>query len=207
MIKAVLMDLDGVLVNAVVLHYVALNKSLKKICSFELTYDEHFKELNGLPTKRKLEQLTAQGRVQLSDHQKIFDLKQYHTTETINETINLDYTKIELHKYIKSLELKSACITNSIRDTAYLMLQRSGQLEHLDFVISNEDIRYAKPNSEGYITAMVRLGVYPNECIVIEDSDHGYESAKNTGSFVFRVSGPEEVNLENFKKFKEGIKC
>ncbi len=167
----------------------------------------HFKELNGLPTKAKLKKLTEQNRVKLEDHNKIFDLKQKYTIETINEIINTDYTKIELHKYIKSLGLNLICVTNSIKETATLMLSRSGQLEYLDFIISNEDIKYAKPFSEGYITAMIRLGVYPNECIIVEDSDHGYESAKNTGAFVWRVSGPEEVNLENFKKFKESIGC
>jgi len=207
MIKAIFFDLDGVLIDAVQLHYLSLNKSFKQICNFELTYNEHFKELNGLPTKKKLDRLTQDGRVDIKDHKKIFDLKQHYTIETIKETINLDYTKIELHKYIKSLELKSACITNSIRETCVLMLQRSGQFEYLDFVISNQDIQYAKPNSEGYITAMVRMNVYPSECIIVEDSDHGYESAKNTGAYVWRVSDPEKVNLENFKKFKKGLSC
>lgn len=205
MIKAILADLDGVLCDAVELHYISINKALKNICAFELTHDEHFKDLNGLPTKKKLEILTLQERVKLEDHQKIFDLKQQYTIETINEIITLDAEKIELMRYIRFCGLKSVCVTNSIRETALLMLKKCGVLPYLEFVISNEDVKYAKPFSEGYINAMVRLNAFPHEVIIVEDSPHGIQAAKNTGAYVWEVSGPEEVNLENFKKFKESL--
>lgn len=204
-IKAIFFDLDGVLIDMVEGHYISLNKALRKICNFELSRDEHFKDLNGLSTKNKLKKLTEDGRVKLKDHENIFDLKQHFTKETINEIVKVDEEKITLHKYIKSLYLKSACVTNSINETARLMLSKSGQLKYLSFVISNEDIKHAKPYSEGYINAMIRLNAFPHEVIIVEDSDHGYTSAKNTGANVWRVSGPEEVNMENFNKFKESL--
>lgn len=206
MIKAIFFDLDGVLIDMVQGHYIALNKALKDVYGFELTYNEHFDYLNGLPTKKKLEKLTKDGRIKLEDHLLIFNKKQFYTKEIIND-MPRKQRKIVLHQYIKENKLYSVCVTNSIRETAELMLKQTGQFERLDLLISNEDIKKAKPNSEGYITAMVKFGVYPNECIIVEDSPHGYESAKNTGAFVWRVSGPEEVNLENFKKFKESIIC
>lgn len=202
MIKAILFDLDGVLVDMVQGHYISLNKALKDICGFELTHEEHFKELNGLPTKKKLEKLTHEGRVNINDHQKIFDLKQHYTKEVINEIITIDNSKIELFEYIKSLKLKSACVTNSIRDTATLMLKNAGILSYLEFIICNEDT-IPKPSAQGYIKTIDRLNIKPKECIIVEDSDHGIRAAINSGSNLWKVKNSEEVIINNFKKTYE----
>ncbi len=207
MIKAFLTDLDGCMVSMVEGHYISLNKSLKHFCSFELSRKEHFENFNGLTTKTKLDRLIEQKRIKLEDKEKIFNLKQDYTKETINEFITIDQSKIEMLKYIKSSGLKTACVTNSINETCILMLQKVGIYDLLDFIVCNNDVKYPKPNSEGWIQALVKFNCYPSETIICEDSDHGFESAKNTGAFVWRVKDQDEVTLDNFKKFKESIEC
>ncbi len=207
MIKSFLTDLDGCMVNMVEGHYISLNKALRHLCSFELSRKEHFEDFNGLTTKTKLDKLIEQNRIKIEDKEKIFSLKQDYTKETINEIITVDESKVELLRYIKSLGLKTACVTNSIRDTGVFMMQKVGIYDLLDFTVCNTDVKYPKPNSEGWIHSLVKFNCYPSETIICEDSEHGVRSAVNTGSYVWKVSGPEEVNLENFKKFKESIEC
>ena len=55
MIKAILYDLDGVLVDATEWHYESLNESLYEVAGFRLSRQEHLSSFNGLPTKKKLE--------------------------------------------------------------------------------------------------------------------------------------------------------
>ena len=55
MIKAILYDLDGVLVDATEWHYESLNEALKEISGFEISRLEHIQTFNGLPTMKKLE--------------------------------------------------------------------------------------------------------------------------------------------------------
>ena len=55
MIKTIIFDLDGVLVNTKKIHYEALNKALNKIEKFKLSLSEHSKIFDGLPTQKKLE--------------------------------------------------------------------------------------------------------------------------------------------------------
>ena len=55
MIKAILYDLDGVLVDATEWHYESLNSALKEICGFIINRDEHISTFNGIPTMKKLE--------------------------------------------------------------------------------------------------------------------------------------------------------
>lgn len=193
------MDLDGVLINMVENHRKALDQSLLDVCGFKLNDEEHENLFNGLPTKKKLEILTKQGRVNITDHELIFRKKQEYTIEIIKKEFKPDIEKIKLHTELKKLGLKLACVTNSIRETTELMLKKTGQLEFMDEIITNEDVLHNKPNSECYIVAMVKFGLLPKECIIIEDSDVGFVSAINTGANVFRVKGPEEVNWEKFK--------
>ena len=54
MIKVVIFDLDGVLVDTKEIHYLSLNQALVKYNFKEITYDEHNKIYDGLPTKEKL---------------------------------------------------------------------------------------------------------------------------------------------------------
>lgn len=204
MIKCVLYDLDGVLVDACEIHRVSLNRALKEISNTEISIEEHFNiqnPLNGLPTKKKLNVLLLQGRIKEQDIDLIFNLKQEYTIEEIKKHFNKDLIKIELHRHNRWNGLKSVCVTNSIVKTAALMLECTEQLDYMEFIISNEAVRFPKPHSEGYVKAMIKLGFYPEECIIVEDSPNGLLAAKGTGAHIWQVSGPEEVNYDNFQQF------
>lgn len=201
MIKALLMDLDNTLVNAAEWHYVSLNRALKKVAGIEINYDEHISIFNGLPTKKKLEKLTELGRVDKLAHTQIYNLKQEYTKEVIKELAKPDQIKIKFHKYNRWNNLKTCCVTNSITETAILMLEYTGQLEFMDFVISNECVRNPKPIAEGFICAMVRYGFYPQECIIVEDSPIGIQCALTTGANVWKIKDSNEVTIENFQQY------
>jgi beta-phosphoglucomutase len=195
MITAILYDLDGVLVNACEWHYLAFNNALKRIAGDRaiISRVEHETVFNGLPTKRKLDILIQQGRVREADWKAVWDLKQALTISTIEEHASLDLEKIQLHESTRRAGILSVCVTNSIKETAHLMLERTGQLAFMDFVISNEMVRRAKPHAEGYIKAMIRLGAMPEEVLIVEDSEKGIQAAEASGAEVLIVAGPHEV--------------
>ncbi len=195
MIKAILYDLDGVLVDATEWHYESLNEALKEISGFELSRLEHIRTFNGLPTNRKLEILFDQNRVKREDFDAIWNLKQKKTNEVIEKTASVDETKKRLHEGTKAF--KKICVTNSIRQTALLMLEKTGQQSFMDYIISNEDVNNPKPDPEGYIKAIQYLKLQPNECMIVEDSPKGIESAKKSHANVYEVKGYHDVTLEN----------
>jgi beta-phosphoglucomutase len=195
MIKAILYDLDGVLVDATEWHYESLNLALEQVKNFKIKRDEHIQTFNGLPTMRKLEILLEQGRVEKNDFNSIWQKKQDLTIEVIKKSAFVDSNKLRLHDATK--QYKIVCVTNSIRETALLMLEKTGQLNYIDFVISNEDVSSPKPSPEGYLQAISRLKIKPEECMIVEDSPKGIEAANNSGAQLFEVSGYNEVTLEN----------
>jgi len=198
MIKAILYDLDGVLVDATEWHYESLNIALKEIAGFIIERDEHISTFNGIPTKKKMDILNKQNRLPSALFDDVWKMKQEKTKDVIEKYASTDQNKIRLHDNTK--ELKKACITNSINETAKLMLEKTGQLEYMDFVISNEDVKNPKPSPEGYENAMNKLKLKPKECMVVEDSPKGIESGKLSKANVYEVNGYHEVTLENVLK-------
>lgn len=192
-IKAILFDLDGVLVSACEWHYLSLNKALKSVSNYEISRSDHETTYNGLPTKTKLSMLVSAGHIIMEDVQKIWDMKQDATKAVVNELATHDAEKMMLHRKTAEIGITSACITNSIRETAELMLDRTGQLQYMKFIVTNEDVRNPKPHPEGYIRAMVRLGLMPDECLIVEDSPKGLQAARNTGAMILEVSDSSEV--------------
>ena len=71
MIKCILYDLDGVLVDATEWHYESLNDALKDVAGFIIKRDEHISTFNGIPTMKKLEILHNQGRLEKSMFDKV----------------------------------------------------------------------------------------------------------------------------------------
>ena len=195
MIKAILYDLDGVLVDATEWHYEALNNALNEVAGFIIKRDEHISTFNGIPTIKKLEILCEQGRLNKFMFEEIWEKKQEKTFEVIEKNAFTDSNKIRLHEQTKNL--KRVCVTNSIKKSALLMLEKTGQLQYMDFVISNEDIEMPKPSPEGYNTAIKKLKLKPEECMIVEDSPKGIEAAKKSKGNVYEVSGFNEVTLEN----------
>lgn len=192
--KAVLFDLDGVLVDACDWHYEALNRALIEVTGYQISRQDHETTYNGLPTKVKLKALADQGFIEESQMDRISDLKQELTIGVIEDLCKVDDSKVQLMRKLTQQGFKIACVTNSIRKTATMMLEKSGVYEYMDCIISNEDITYAKPHPEGYIKALVMLDCVPSNAIIVEDSPKGVQSAEMTGAKVVVVANATEVN-------------
>lgn len=195
-IKAVLFDMDGVLIDAKDWHYEALNQALS-LFGMEISRYDHLVTYDGLPTKKKLEMLTLERGLPRALHNFINDMKQEFTFQ-------LGYAKCKPtfnHQYalsnLKAKGYKMAACSNSIRKTMEVLFERAAITNYFDFYISNEDVKEAKPNPEMYLTAINRLGFKPEECLILEDNENGIKAAKASGAHLLVVGDVNDVNLEN----------
>jgi len=194
--EAVLFDLDGVLVEACDWHYEALNCALIDTLGFTISRDEHLAKYNGLPTSVKLQMLGVDAI--LSRH--INELKQQYTIQIIETRANLSPEKIELLEYLKSTNIKVACVTNSIPETARLMLERTGQLGYMDLLVTNKDVVRNKPYPDCYNYAVKALGVNPLHTLCVEDSPKGIQAAESSEvEHLWVVTGSNDVTLNNYQ--------
>lgn len=194
-IKAVVFDMDGVLIDAREWHYESLNRALG-LLGYEITRYEHLTSYDGLPTKRKLRMLSVERGLPEELHGFLNSLKQQYTLEMVATSCK----PVFHHQYALS-QLKAAgyslgVASNSVRRTVEEMMERSDLLRYLDVMISNEDVSRPKPDPEMYLAAMDRLGVRPEEMVIVEDNENGVKAATAAGAHVLVVEGPDDVTLD-----------
>jgi beta-phosphoglucomutase-like phosphatase (HAD superfamily) len=194
-IEAVVFDMDGVLIDAREWHYEALNRALA-LLGYEITRYEHVSTYDGLPTRRKLEMLTAERGLPPQLHGFLNSLKQQYTMELVATRCR----PVFHHEYalarLKAAGYRLGLASNSIRSTVQEMMLRASLADYLDVLISNEDVTRAKPDPEMYTMAMSRLGVHPSSTLIVEDNDNGVKAATASGAHVMVVGGPDDVTLQ-----------
>lgn len=200
MIRCILYDLDGVLVDACEWHYEALNQALEECGCPSISRKDHESKFNGLSTKKKLEMMASEGSILQEDIDKVSDLKQVYTKERAS-SLKFDPVKVRLHEYCKRRGIKIGCVSNAIYDSAHSFLSKSGQLNYMDLVYGNdsESVAKNKPWPHPYAAAMKALELQPEDVLIVEDSQKGLQSAVNSDANVFHVKNSEDVNLHNIK--------
>jgi HAD superfamily hydrolase (TIGR01509 family) len=199
MIKAVIFDMDGVLIEAKDWHYEALNKALK-LFGYEISRFEHLTTFDGLPTKKKLEILSVEKGLPIQLHSFINEMKQIYTTEIVHSKCKPRFNHEYALSNLKKMGMKLGVASNSIRATIDLMMQKSCLERYLDITLSNEDVKNAKPSAEIYLKAIKLTGFLPHEVLIVEDNENGIKAAKGSGANLMIVNNVEEVNLENIIK-------
>ena len=201
MIKLIIFDLDGVLVNARELHYHALNKALETIDEkFIISKNEHLSKFDGLSTSKKLNILTKERNLSKDLHNVIWKIKQDKTKTLIDKFVP-DFRVVNILRKLKDDGYIIACCTNSIRDTAKLQLIRKGFMEYIDVLYSNQDVTNPKPHPEMYMKCMLHFGVSPKETLIIEDSHHGRKAALESGGNLCAVKDCDDVTFEKIQYY------
>lgn len=198
-IKAVIFDMDGVLIDAKEWHYEALNQALS-LFGYEISRYDHLVTYDGLPTAEKLSMISMEKGLPKGLHKYINALKQEYTMEKIY----MNCKPIFVHEYalskLKSEGYKLAVASNSIRATVDIMMLKASLGSYLEFSLSNQDVKKAKPDPEIYNVAISKLGLLPEECLVVEDNKNGIQAAIASGANVMKVETVYDVNYENIKR-------
>ena len=197
MIKLIIFDLDGVLVEAKEIHYKTLNNAIEKIAGekYVITESEHLSTYDGLKTYQKLDMLTNKKGLPADLHLQIWNEKQSLTIDAISQ-LEPDYRLISIFKELRKKGIQLACCSNSIRRSVLVMLSKIGLIEYMDLILSNEDVKNSKPHPEIYWKAMSMISVLPEETLIVEDSPHGLLAASRSRAHVLRVANPQEVKLD-----------
>jgi HAD superfamily hydrolase (TIGR01509 family) len=197
MIKLIIFDLDGVLVEAKGIHFDALNEALGD--EYSIDWNEHLGKYDGLKTNQKLEMLTKEKGLPAELHKQVWDKKQKLTLEKLH---NLNpSTQLQVCMSLLVNEgYKTACCSNSIRKTVLTVLSKLGIIEYFDLILSNEDVKNSKPHPEIYWKAISMMSYLPEETLIIEDSPFGLLAANRSKSHVMRVSSPKDVTYNNIYK-------
>jgi HAD superfamily hydrolase (TIGR01509 family) len=193
MIKLIIFDLDGVLVEAKDIHFEALNRALGK---YAIDWNEHLSIYDGLKTTQKLQMLTERKGLPESSHELVWEAKQYWTLQMLKE-LKPNQTLQSVMSALSEDGYKLAVCSNSIRKTVLTTLSKLGIIEFMDLIISNEDVKNSKPHPEMYWKAISMMSYLPEETLIVEDSPYGLLAASRSKSHILRVANPKEVTYTN----------
>ena len=198
-IKAVIFDMDGVLIDAKEWHYEALNRALG-LFGYTITRYDHLVTYDGLPTRKKLEMLSREQNLPTELHSFINEMKQRYTMEIVHSKCKPVFSKEYAMSRLKADGYKIGVASNSVRNSIVTMMDMSDLSKYIDVIVSNQDVKEGKPNPEIYLKASEGVGVKPEECLVVEDNVNGIKAGQAAGACVMQVETVNDVTYQNIIK-------
>lgn len=189
-IKAVLFDMDGTLVDTEPVGSETMRSFLSKN-NVVINADEW--ELFDKVWRRDGTKITFEEFIAdiFKKYLNIFSVDEYISNFYRDYENNILLAKPlpgahEILRYLKN-KYKLALVTASTTSQAKLILKNNNWESIFDIVISHDDFVKSKPNPESFLTTVNRLGVIPEQCVVIEDSKNGALAGKNAAMLVVGV--------------------
>jgi len=189
MIKLIIFDLDGVLIDSKDTHFEALNRALRDYSEEPITYKEHISIYDGKPTRKKL---SLRG-IDTNKHDLINTKKQEYTYTYLKD-LKQNKKLVDLFKKLKEENYIIHVASNSIRDTVKIVLTKLGLKDLIDLIMSNQDVKEGKPHPEIFLRCMLNASIGPKETLILEDSYVGRKGAFNSGAFLCGVKDTEEIS-------------
>lgn len=200
MIKAVLFDMDGVLIDAKDWHYEALNKALR-LFGLEISRYDHLHSFDGLPTREKLRMIEEDNYFPEELHPFVNELKQKYTLEYIQTKCSPVFNHEYALSRLKKEGYKIAVCSNSVRKTIEMMMDKAALTQYIDLIVSNEDVKKAKPDPEIYLKAYELLSLKAEQCVILEDNKNGIKAAKDSGGNVLEIGDINDVTYWSIVNF------
>lgn len=190
-IKAVIFDVDGVLLDTVPYHF----KAWKKLFTNQgiiFTFKDYLQKVNGVPrlsgisnimpnlSKKNLEILASEKQ------------SYFKKLTSDNPPKPLDGVIILLKK-LKNYKVKLAAASSS--KNAPELLKNAGISQYFDTIVSGHDFTKSKPDPELFLVACKKININPYNCVVIEDAAIGIKAAKNAGMKTVEILN--SYNLDN----------
>lgn len=198
-IKAVIFDLDGVIVSTDDYHYRAWKfMANEEGIYFDRTINER---LRGVSRMESLEIIMEKATKEYTNQEKIemAEKKNSLYRELLNELTPKDILPgvMKVLENLKECRIKIA-IGSSSKNTP-MILEKIGLKDYFDAVADGNEIKNSKPDPEVFLLAAKKLAVDPEQCLVVEDADAGVEAALTGGMKVVGVGAGENNESADYK--------
>ncbi|MET2985839.1 beta-phosphoglucomutase [Aureibaculum conchae] len=196
--KAIIFDLDGVIVDTAKYHYLAW-KNLANELGFDFTEKQN-EQLKGVSRVKSLEILLSIGNTNLSNTKKdeLLIEKNKEYLEEVNQMTADEILPgiVELLDFLEAENIKFAL--GSASKNAPLILKKVGLYERFSAIVDGNDVSKAKPDPEVFLIAAEKLNRGPKNCIVFEDAIAGVQAANAAGMISIGIGDKETLHEADY---------
>lgn len=187
--KAVIFDMDGVLIDSEPLHKEIEQQMLKEL-GVELSHEEHIK-FAGVGKEMWTMLGTQYGYNREVGEDELHEEKRRRYLKALTSApIRPIDGVVELVSYVKNEKLKMAVASSSSHENIDLITKSIGIHGDMEVLVSGDDTEKTKPSPDIFLLAAKLLGVPASECLVIEDSCNGVTAAKRAGMYCVGFRNP-----------------
>lgn len=191
MIKAVIFDLDGVLIDSSKEHYLAWKRLFKE--KGILINKQIFKEIFGMGNKEILgkilkRELSEKELEEFSDLKEKY-YRQYMRGKSIRPMLGMKALLENLKQ-----RFKMSIATSTPRENLNLILEKLKIKEYFEALATGDEVAKGKPNPDIFLLAAKKLGEEPQRCVVVEDALSGVEAAKRAGMKCIAITTTRKRN-------------
>lgn len=206
-VKALLFDLDGVLVSTEKNHFEAWQQTANKL---GISFTEHDNEaLKGVNRVDSLRKILSLGDLAISE-QEFEALLTYKNEVYLASISNLSTSDVlpGVMDLLKSAKAKGIRIgLGSSSKNAPMILERLGIKSWFDVLIDGNGVKNPKPDPEVFLNGAKSLGLLPANCLVFEDALSGVKAAKDGGFIAIGLGNPmlkgiADVYLNELTEFR-----
>jgi len=197
-LKAIIFDLDGVIVDTARYHFIAWRK-LANDLGFD--FDEHDNEkLKGVSRVESLNLILKMGNVSKTEEEKT--MLAAHKNDHYQSLIaGMNVSEIlpgalELLKEIKNTDIY--CVLGSASKNARRILEYVGLFDYFDEIVDGTNVSKAKPDPEVFTVGADALGIDYDSVVVIEDSLAGIQAANTAGMFSIGIGDEMILNAADW---------
>lgn len=184
-VQAIIFDMDGVLIDSAAVHARAFREILGEVA---LEFGA-YRDYAGRRTDDVIRTVAATAGLQLTDARiaELTEAKRQRANRYMREMpILIDGVSEALD--VLGRRFRLALASSASRRNVDVFLERSGSASSFAFTLSGEDVVASKPSPEIYRDSVIRLGLLPQQCVVIEDAPAGIEAARSAGVQVVAVA-------------------
>ena len=185
MIRTVIFDMDGVLIDSEIVYLRHQKKKLEK--KYPWIKESDLYPLVGMDNNEDKYFMADLLGGDAEDPTFLQELKEVYSGVEISYPEIMRPVVPSLLKSLKEQGLKIALASSSHMDNILEVLTSCKIRDFFDFVVSGEQFVHSKPDPEIYFHVMKALEVQPEECLIIEDSTYGVTAAHRAGAHVIAI--------------------
>ncbi len=190
LMRAVIWDMDGVIVDTGEYHYRSWRDIFKKqgVDFSEKDFQCIFGQRNDTIIRKTLGKELTQAQVD-----SIADDKDNYFRQLVKSHVTPFPGVIDLLKILNANGILAAVASSAPLENIRLIMAEAGTAEYFQAVVYGREVSEGKPSPQIYLLAAQKLGAEPANCIVIEDAVAGVEGAKRAGMRCIAVTNTHEA--------------